>query len=32
MYRIKKPFKDVPEEVVEEEEIPEKPSGLMARR
>ena len=32
MYRIKKPFKDVPKEIVEEEEIPEKSSGLMARR
>ena len=31
MYRMKKPFKDVPEEVVEEE-MPEKSSGLMARR
>ena len=32
MYRIKKPSKKIPEEVVKQEETPEKPSGLMARR
>ena len=32
MYRIKKPSKEIPEEVVKQEETPEKPSGLMARR
>ena len=32
MYRIKKPFKEMPKEVVKQEEAPEKPSGLMARR
>ncbi len=32
MYRIKKPSKEMPEEVVKQEEAPEKPSGLMARR